>query len=288
MSGVSIVIPVGDADDRLDAQLAALATSTGLSGTDIDVVLAANRSVAPVARAASAAVWPAEWSVRVVDATDVAGPSHARNTGWRATRGDVVLFCDADDLVHPGWASTMARAARRHGICGGRLSYDVLNPAGLALRVTASRDALPRKFGHLPYTPSCSLAMRRELLEATGGFDETMQCGEDIDLCWRAAHEGASIVFVRDAVVEYRLRASARAAFRQAVRYATDDAALLRAHRSAGARWTLGDSVREWAAAAKSVAFVFAGLEARITAASRLGSCCGRVVGSIRHRILAL
>ncbi len=125
--------------------------------------------------------------------------------------------------------------------------------------MTASRDELPRKFRYLPYTPSCTLAVRRELLERTGGFDETMQCGEDIDFCWRTAREGAPIVFVPAAVIEYRLRASVRAAFRQAVRYAADDAALLRAHRSAGARWTVGDSAREWAAVAKAVPLAIGG-----------------------------
>lgn len=290
---VSVVIPVGRADDAFDAQLRALRSQHVVGADDLgtaELVVAANGMSAPALTAASAELrspWPSHWTVRVVDASDVAGPSHARNVGWRSAVHDVVLFCDADDLVEPGWLAAMRAGVAEHGICGGRLAYDALNPPVIARRVTASTRSLPVKFHHLPYTPSCSLGISRALLEAVDGFDETLHCGEDIDLCWRVARAGAVVGFVPEAVLQYRLRADARGALRQAFRYACDDARLLRAHRADGARWTAMDSVRESAAVGKAVLLMASGQEARITAASRVGAFGGRLVGSVRHRVAA-
>ncbi|ROQ17728.1 O-antigen/teichoic acid export membrane protein [Curtobacterium sp. PhB172] len=285
-AGVSVVVPVGSVDLALRAQLDALAGQQ--QAGPVEVVLAANAVDADtLQRFADQTTWPDAWLVRAVDASDVRGPSHARNVGWRAAQYDVVLFCDGDDVVQPGWIPAMAVAVREHGIGGGRLAYDALNLPALAARVTASTTSLPVKFGHLSYSPSCALGVARHLLEAVEGFDETMRCGEDIDFCWRVAAAGAPIVFVPDAVLQYRLRSGARGAFRQAFHYGVDDARLLRAHRAAGARWRVRDSAREWASTGKAVLLAPTGQEARITAATRLGAACGRLQGSVRHRIAA-
>ncbi|RPE85145.1 GT2 family glycosyltransferase [Curtobacterium sp. PhB137] len=283
---VSVVVPVGRPDTALSAQLGAIAVQQHEG--DVEVVLAANGVRPSVLRPfVDATEWPSGWAVRVVDATDVRGPSHARNVGWRAARHDIVLFCDADDVLEPGWISAMAAAVQQDGIGGGRLAYDLLNAPALAARVTASTTELPVKFRHLPYTPSCALGVTRALLEAVDGFDESLHCGEDIDFCWRVAAAGSPIVFVPQAVVQYRLRSAARGAFRQAYRYGVDDARLLRAHRAAGARWRAVDGVRELASTVKAVLLAGTGQEARITAASRVGATCGRFAGSVRHRIAA-
>lgn len=286
MTAVSIVVPVGGTDAHFDIQLAALAAMR--TERTVEIVFAANRSVTPVQQAVDAVVWPLGWRIRTVDATDVVGPSHARNVGWRAARHEIVLFCDADDVVDAEWLEAMALGVESSGLCGGRLEYDRLNPAPLAARVSTSRHALPVKFSYLPFSASCVLGVRRDLLEATGGFDEALHCGEDVDLCWRVAALGVSMVFADRAVVHYRLRSAVRGAFRQSLRYAADDAFLLRRYRPVGARWGVRDTVRELAATAKAVLFLGAGPEARLIAATRSGALCGRLIGSLRHRVYAI
>ncbi|WIB78042.1 glycosyltransferase [Curtobacterium sp. MCPF17_002] len=285
-SGISIVIPVGGADDHFHEQLRAVGALRTLR--PVEVVVAANRDVVVVGQAVATIAWPSAWTVRTIDASDVPGPSHARNVGWHSAVHDIVLFCDADDLVDPLWAEHMAVAVESAGACGGRLEYERLNPPALAARVTTSSRALPVKFRHLPFSASCVLGVRRDLLVAVDGFDESLACGEDVDLSWRLAGQGVHMAFARDAVVHYRLRPDARGAFRQSLRYAADDAVLLRRHRASGARWTVLDTVREWLAAVKALALAPTGQEARLTAATRLGSACGRFLGSVRHRTYAL
>ncbi|ROP74840.1 glycosyltransferase family 2 protein [Curtobacterium sp. PhB115] len=284
--GISIVIPVGGVDDHLHEQFRAVRAQR--TARPIDLVVAANRDVAAVRRAVAAHPWPADWSVRTLDASAVRGPAHARNVGWRHADHEIVLFCDGDDLVDAVWAEQMAVAVEAAGTCGGRLEYERLNPPALAARKSSSTDALPVKFRHLPFSPTCALGVRRELLAVADGFDEDLACGEDIDLCWRLAGLGVRMVFVPGAIVHYRLRMDARGAFGQALRYAADDAGLLRRRRPLGARWGIRDTLRQWAATVLAVARTPTGAEARIVAAQRLGGVLGRVWGTVRYRTYAL
>src|SRR5207253_443589 len=85
--------------DHLPAQLEALANQTV---DDFEVLVADNAS-----RDGTVATALAQASrfrrLRVVDASSRLGSGHARNIGLLATRSSRLLFCDADDVVSPGW-----------------------------------------------------------------------------------------------------------------------------------------------------------------------------------------
>jgi glycosyltransferase involved in cell wall biosynthesis len=51
----------------------------------------------------------------VVDSRPSRGHSAPRNAGAKAARGELLVFCDADDVVAPGWLEAMADAARHYG-----------------------------------------------------------------------------------------------------------------------------------------------------------------------------
>jgi glycosyltransferase involved in cell wall biosynthesis len=42
-------------------------------------------------------------NLRVIDASERPGCAHARNVAAVHARGEVLAFCDADDVVSPGW-----------------------------------------------------------------------------------------------------------------------------------------------------------------------------------------
>src|SRR6059058_4106784 len=102
---VSVVVPAYNCADTIDVQLAALAEQ------DYDgrweVVVVDNRSTDDTADRAR------RWSdrlpgLRVVDASERQGVSHARNRGIEEARGDLIAICDADDQVQPGCLTAMA------------------------------------------------------------------------------------------------------------------------------------------------------------------------------------
>jgi GT2 family glycosyltransferase len=279
---VSIVIPYGSGIDQLREQLGALSAQS--YDGPAEVIVSDNLGSRPEIEALKPSSWPDDWELLMIDSSDVAGPSHARNAGWRASRGALILFCDSDDRVHETWLASMVAASKGASVLGGALEYAELNSADLLSWNSTAVSGLPMKFSHLPYSPSCNLGMTRPVLEALGGFDEGLLCGEDIDLCWRAAYAGHPIVFVPGAIVHYRLRASLKAQYLQAYRYGVDDALLLGRHRARGARWTLKDSVREFGSLGKAIILMPAGAASRKKATVRIGAWFGRIRGSVKHR----
>lgn len=196
---VSVVIPVYNGEDHLPAQLEALAQQTYTG--DWEVVVADNGSVdaTPAIIERFAETMP---QMRAVDASGRRGPSYARNVGVGAAHGDLLLFCDADDVVAPDWVEAFVAAS-----CSGELLAGV----GVVSRDpeadnTESDDPTPppSNFRFLPWGRSSNLALQRVAFDKIGGFDEDRLRGEDADLCWRVQLAGFGFRFVPEAFVAYR------------------------------------------------------------------------------------
>jgi hypothetical protein len=212
---VSVIIAAKDAVATLPAQLAALAAQH--PPLRWEVLVADNGSTdrtADVVREASR-TFP---GLRLVDAAGTPGAGAARNAAAEVARGELLLFCDADDVVAPGWATGLHRALGRDDVVAGRLEWALLNDS------TAQRSrALPQVEGlqrtePLPWlecASSSNLGIRRDLFRRIGGFDTRARYLQDTDLCWRAQLAGGSLAFEPAAVVHMRLRRGMRGAWRQ-------------------------------------------------------------------------
>jgi GT2 family glycosyltransferase len=150
------------------------------------------------------------------------GKSHALNAAIRAAEGRTVLFCDADDMVAPGWLAAMGRALERYPFVAARIDLARLSPAWtLTSRGLLQQDHLRR----LPYPPhalvagGATLGFHREVFDRAGGFDPAFPVMEDIDFCIRAHLAGYELAFVPEAVYHYRFRGDLEGIRRQAYGY---------------------------------------------------------------------
>jgi len=144
------------------------------------------------------------------------GLAAARNRGWRAGRGAVVLFLDDDVIPAPD-------LLRQHLLVhGGR--DDAVAIGSLPFHEDVAREPLvryldrvtffdlyrnPRKYpGGVPPLPPLNgnSSVRRAHLERVGGYDETFRAygGEDLDLGWRLQRSGLTFVYNADAVGFHR------------------------------------------------------------------------------------
>lgn len=225
---MSVVIPAHNAVATIGDQLEAL--SEQLDAPPFEVIVADNGSVDGTVDAAAAYGERLPW-LRIVDASSGMGASAARNAGVRVARGELILFCDADDRADPGWVSGMVAALEDADVVGGRLRDTEINdPQVRCWYPPAPRD-LVWKYGSLPYASGASLGIRRHVLEGVHGWDETFVAvgGEDADLSFRAQLDaGATMGFAPQAVMEYRLRHSLVASGRQARSYGRGDARIWR------------------------------------------------------------
>ncbi|MEV0301450.1 glycosyltransferase [Streptomyces prasinus] len=225
---VSVVVPVRNGAGTLAAQLTALAQQTGAVAYEVLVVdngsTDATREVAERARAELP-------GLRIVDASDRAGESRARNRGIAAAHGDFIAFCDADDVADPGWLAAMAKAAKEADLVGGGLETSVLSP-GHADEQPLPMDA---QTDFLPFARGANSGAWKDVLTSMGGWDERYRGGgEDMDLSWRAQLCGYLVRYAGDARMHYRLRGDLRSLARQKWNYGRSGAQLYAAYRRAG------------------------------------------------------
>lgn len=182
---LSVVVPTRDRPERLAACLDAI-RRLDPAPCEVIVVDSASRS-----RAATAAAQGAATLVRC----DEPGASRARNAGWRAARGSLVGFVDDDVRVHPRWAAELCAPFADDEVrfvTGAVVSGESLAGAAAGDRAVAVTDdvAAGRIDRHAlgNVGASANLAVRRDALDAVGGFDELLGAGarfrsaEDIDL----------------------------------------------------------------------------------------------------------
>lgn len=225
---LSVVIPVLNGMPFLAEQLSAIATESVRGG--FEVVIADNGSTdGTVAFAESLA---ASMDLRVVRA-ERKGVSCARNTGVWHSRAPKVVFLDSDDQIAPGYLQAMSNALATHDIVAARIDAISLNPNGCP-RDIAQTVGIGQ--GWLPWGYGATLGLSRDLYLRIGGCDEDLRfAGDDIDLCWRAQMAGATLGFVTDAVLRYRVRTDGRSLFRQGRSYGRGGAQVDRRFRPFGA-----------------------------------------------------
>jgi glycosyltransferase involved in cell wall biosynthesis len=136
------------------------------------------------------------------------GVAAARNTGWRATSSEYLVFLDADDRLLPEALEVGAGAlARRpHIAFVSGFSRDV-GDDGKVIR--GMRQPLVSQDHYLRLLEDCfiwsgsSIVYRRSALEAVGGFDESLGAADDYELYLRLARR-FPIYCHEEVVTEYR------------------------------------------------------------------------------------
>jgi glycosyltransferase involved in cell wall biosynthesis len=153
--------------------------------------------------------------VRVLRVADH-GVARARNLGARHARGRVVVYADAHLRLDRDWWRPMIDALgdRRvggvapaiTGFRGGRIGYGLtFRNATLEVRW---RRRKPRVAAVAPIIPGCCFATRRDVIEATGGWDDAqLQRGNiDNEGCVRFWMLGYDLVITPDTIVAHKFR----------------------------------------------------------------------------------
>ena len=275
---ISVVVPVRNGQPWLEAQIEAIANQE--YDGPWELIIADNGSTDDSLAVAR------RWSerhprIRCLDASTMHGAPAARNAGVRAAKGDLLLFCDADDVVQPGWMASCARALEEVDVVAGVFDFWSLN----GLLASPPKPASMRQLGFLPAGLGANLAVRRAAFEAVGGFAEELLIGEDIDLCWRLQLEGYRFVIEFGAVVAKRERPGFRQVFRQAAAYGHSGPALYRRHRRTGARRNLGGAAKSWLWLILLSPRLARPGGQRLDWARAAGMRTGRLAGSVRERV---
>jgi hypothetical protein len=156
------------------------------------------------------------------------------DAGWRAARGETVLFLHADTRLGAGWQGALEAALADPAVAGGAFRLRFEEP-GLALRVLEWGARARARLGGLPYGDQ-ALFVRRRLLDAAGGI-APVPIFEDLDLVRTIQRNGRLALLPVDALTSAR-RYQRNGALRQWLRNQAALAGyLLRLPRESVAAW---------------------------------------------------
>ncbi len=206
--GVSAVVP---AHNGLPDVLEAVESALGQSLPPAEVLVIDDRSTDGTAEAVERRFGDA---VRVIRGR-FGSAAAARNAGWKHASSPWIAFLDADDFWFSDKLASAAATLEAVPSAGWFFSDGTfrtlegeVHPSWLVLYAD-----LPEPYAGSPLEPlldvnfvlTSSVVVRRDLLEALGGFDETLSHAEDLDL-WIKLSRRVPATAARKALVRYQHR----------------------------------------------------------------------------------
>ncbi|WP_052068126.1 glycosyltransferase [Rhodococcoides fascians] len=229
---VSVVIPMNGIISQLDEQLDGLAQQN-YSG-EFEVVVADNGVGDLLRRHISDHSLNTRMKIQYIDASEQAGVSFARNCGARHASGEFLAFCDADDIVHENWISSLVGFAQDFDVVGTAVETAGINTAK-AMSWTPSMPAERQgRTTFLPHAIGASMGAWTGAWRDLGGMDTSYHASEDVEFCWRAQLAGYTFGFLPVAEVAYRLREELRPLLRQSYKLGYGFARLQGEYRARG------------------------------------------------------
>jgi cellulose synthase/poly-beta-1,6-N-acetylglucosamine synthase-like glycosyltransferase len=130
-------------------------------------------------------------SIEVIDDSETDyGPGVSRNIGWKRGSGRYVAFIDDDCLAERDWVESLQRVFSENEIGGIEGGITTTDENGGTIDFNP-----PNRFRWNRFK-TANLAVRRDVLEEIGGFDERYHMHrEDTDLAWRVIDAGFKMVW---------------------------------------------------------------------------------------------
>jgi glycosyltransferase involved in cell wall biosynthesis len=283
---ISVIIPIRNCEAHVADQLHALAHQTYRDAWELIVVDngCSDRSVEIVES------FQDEIPSLTVVTVGKRGLGRARNAGARAARGDLLAYCDADDVAAPEWLEALAQAASLGDIVGGLSEFEALNSElQRSWQPADPMTALNSGYGFLPYPSGGSCAIWADVARSIGWDDSFRFGASDIEFGWRAQIAGYRLAFAPQAVMSIRFRPRPGSIARQRFRYGMSQPYLFRRFRDHGMpRSDPGEAYEAWCWLARNAVRHLRSAQHRGNWLRLAGMRSGRIYGSIRWRSLYL
>ena len=204
MPKFSIVIPCFNAATTLAATLDSIRAQTCASWEIICVDDGSTDLTRDIVRDA------ASEDQRIKGVANLAkGPSSARNMGARIfARGEIIAFCDADDIWSPTKLAELDAAFSDPDVDGafGKIAFfnDDPKDATVYSTVPANDLTIPMLLGENPVCTMSNIAVRRGAFVVSDGFNTDLVHNEDLEWLIRLVGGGARIVGINSCQTYYR------------------------------------------------------------------------------------
>lgn len=161
------------------------------------------------------------------------GLSWARNRAIAEAQGEIIAFTDDDVMVDPGWVTALVRVFNQYPevmvVTGYVAAYELETEAQFIfeqaykfgrgfkfkyaqINKTDPQQTISQYGATANFGTGANMSFRRSLFEQIGSFDPALGAGtlttggEDLELFFRALHEGFAIAYEPGALVRHRHR----------------------------------------------------------------------------------
>lgn len=145
------------------------------------------------------------------------GPANARNLAAQESNGKILVFIDSDCLpADQNWLLSLLSGISNTGadvVCGRIIvtGSSIISQFIRTMKGLGTPDYGLNAFfvkEHFIGFPATNMAIKKEVFERIGGFDEKLIISEDVDFFWRLWNKGIIILYNPDALMFHRHRTS--------------------------------------------------------------------------------
>ncbi len=180
---ISIITPAHNEENYIGKCIASVKTAAEFAKFEYEHIVVLNRCTDKTESIALAA------GCKIVQ-DETKNISHIRNTGISLAKGDIIVTIDADSWMSPNMLSEVVKMLNTDRYIGGGVrEYQERYSLGI---VCSLLFVLPSAIRHGIWSAGLLWFYKNEF-EIIGGFDETLSCLEDIDICSRLKSYGKTI-----------------------------------------------------------------------------------------------
>ncbi|MFC1910589.1 mycofactocin biosynthesis glycosyltransferase MftF [Chloroflexota bacterium] len=237
---VSVIIPVRDQSADLAECLQSLET-LNYPPDKLEIIVVDDGSRTPVSLSISCT------GFKLMRLEESHGPAAARNLGISKANGDILAFLDADCTANENWLGELVPFFQIEdiGVVGGFVDSfykkslldryeEAFSSLNMGKRMLFEADTVSTF-----YVPTCNMLVRAKVLKETGGFNELMKAGEDVDFCWRIRELGYSLLYIPAGKVAHKHRNRLFHMLHRRSFYGTSEAVLYSNHKNKRKRFSI-------------------------------------------------
>lgn len=200
MTTISVIIPLHDHADTVCATIESVLAQESVPDIGVEIVVVDDLSTdgGPDRVRTTFAAQVAAGTLQVLQHATRRRAAAARNTGYAACSGELLLFLDSDDLLPPDRFANQVAALRANpqaGAAGGMIAEFASD--GWRGRPPVAEPISSRM--------AAALLIRREAYETIGAFDETLEAREVVEWGTRLLRSDVVVADVPHVVLHRRL-----------------------------------------------------------------------------------
>src|SRR5579883_1291736 len=207
---LSVVVPVYNGEADLPELISCLLAQT-YPKQRVEYLLVDNNSSDRTSQILKTTAKDSSLVIHPLSENQIQSSYAARNTGIRASTGEILVFTDADCRPQPDWLASLIPPFKNLdvAIVAGEIvalpGNNLLEQYAERQETLSQKHTLAHKF--CAYGQTANLAIRRQAFIKVGLFRPYLTSGGDADICWRILRENIGrLEFVQSALVQHRHR----------------------------------------------------------------------------------